>query len=96
MELYKKLPDDIINIILLYVGNFRYRNGKFISQIAKCDKKYEILKTIKKPQCSIQRDDITTYTVFFSKNCYLSLFHWPDKKICYITRMRNIDCYERP
>ena len=72
MELYKKLPDDIINIILLYVGNFRYRNGKFISQIAKCDKRYEILKTITKPKCSFQKNGIISYTIFFSNNNILS------------------------
>ena len=105
MEMYKKLPDDIINIILLYVGNFRYRNGKFISQIAKCDKRYEILKTITKPKCSFQKNGIISYTIFFSNNVYLSLYHWPDNKICYFvdrpntdfdkTRMRNFVCYDR-
>jgi len=46
LELYKKLPMDIVNKILLLDGKITNRNGKYINKISKSDKRYEILSTI--------------------------------------------------
>ncbi len=40
------LPCDIINKILTYDGSIKYRKGKYINQISKTDKRYELLLNI--------------------------------------------------
>lgn len=40
------LPMDIVNKILDYDGSVKYRNGKYINQISKTDKRYEMLLNI--------------------------------------------------
>lgn len=45
----KNLPNEIVSIILLYEGSLlRERNGKYMKQIPKMDKRYNILLTIPK------------------------------------------------
>ena len=43
---FLSLPMDIINKILDYDGSIKYRNGKYINQISKTDKRYEMLLNI--------------------------------------------------
>ena len=37
---------DIVNKILDYDGSIKYRNGKYVNQISKTDKRYEMLLNI--------------------------------------------------
>ena len=46
------LPLDIIHHILAYDGRIKYRNGKYVNQIAPEDSRYEILKTLPKIEYS--------------------------------------------
>ena len=40
------LPLEIIHHILEYTGKIKYRNGKYMNQIATDDDRYKILQTI--------------------------------------------------
>jgi hypothetical protein len=48
MSVFQNLPKELIHIILLYDGKIKYRNGKYINQILRDDKRYHIFKTIPK------------------------------------------------
>ena len=43
---FSSLPTDIIYHILSYNENFKMRNGKYMGQISKSDKRYELLLKI--------------------------------------------------
>ena len=49
MKLYQQLPNEIINIILSYDGKIKYRNGKYVNQIEKTDRRHILLQKIPKP-----------------------------------------------
>jgi hypothetical protein len=63
------LPKDIVNHILDYTGQIRYRQGKYMNQIARDDPRYELLLTIpSKYACTMtlpdfedDRNGIVTY-----------------------------------
>lgn len=48
MEMFKKLPEDILNLVLEYQGFHKERNGKFIGQIKQNDSRRKILLKIPK------------------------------------------------
>ena len=60
------LPKDVIDIILSFDGTLKLRNGKYMNQISKSDKRYDILKQI--PQLLICYSDIYFIFVLFPKN----------------------------
>jgi hypothetical protein len=45
-EIWKILPNDILNIILKYDGKIKYRNGKYINQLNIKDRKFNLLNQI--------------------------------------------------
>ena len=45
--IFKNLPMDMIHYILSYNDTIKYRNGKYMNQICKTDKRYKILQRIK-------------------------------------------------
>lgn len=49
IDKFKKLPDELINIIINYTDVIVYRHGKYINRIRKNDKKYLVLYDIPKP-----------------------------------------------
>ena len=71
----KNLPMDVISYILEYDGRFKYRNGVFMSQISKYDKRYTLLLTIpnKYYTVSFTNDSFTNNCFVFFKNKKFSI-----------------------
>lgn len=68
MEIYKNLPNDMTNVILQFDGQLKYRNGKYMNQIHKYDKRYEMIENIKKPSILL----LNTYLYYVYE---IVLFH---------------------
>ena len=49
IQIFKKLPQDTINVILEFFGKIKYKNGKYINIIHKYDFRYSLLSNIKMP-----------------------------------------------
>lgn len=52
-KLFKKLPCEIINIILEYDGHIKYKNRKYVNIIHKNDNRYNIITPIVKKKIEI-------------------------------------------
>lgn len=50
ITIFQQLPNEILHIIFSYDDRIKYRNGKFINQISKTDKRYKLIMAIPKPQ----------------------------------------------
>lgn len=79
--LYSSLPQDTIHHILSYTGELKLRNGKYMGQISKLDKRYVLLENIPKmilkhsgEPFSYPRDMMYIFIVQFSnKDHYLEV-----------------------
>jgi hypothetical protein len=49
IQIFAKLPQDTINVILEFFGKIKYKNGEYITIIHKYDFRYALLSTIKLP-----------------------------------------------
>ncbi len=49
IQIFAKLPQDTINVILEFFGKIKYKNGQYINIIHKYDFRYSLLTTIKLP-----------------------------------------------
>jgi tyrosine-protein phosphatase YwqE len=60
------LPEDVVHHILLYIDTIKYRNGKYMNQISKNDKRYELLRRI--PRMNVW--DVNVYEIFIYGHVY--------------------------
>ena len=68
-NIFQRLPIEIIHHILTYDGTIlRERNGKYMKQIVKSDKRYDILKTIPIKHVIFNHDMGTYVYIRFTAN----------------------------
>lgn len=53
-DLWKQLPNDILNQVIKYDNKIKNRNGMYINQISKDDERYKMLLEIPKKKMEIQ------------------------------------------
>tara|TARA_Y100000992_G_C21256249_1_gene488688 strand:+ start:1444 stop:1794 length:351 start_codon:yes stop_codon:yes gene_type:complete len=91
-NLFKKLPCEIINIILEYDGHIKYKNRKYVNIIHKNDNRYNIITPIinKKIEILQNIEDFSKNSFYFEftfeKQPMLALCYYYDKnvfEICY-------------
>ena len=73
--LFSSLPTDIIHHILSYIGTLKHRNGKYMSQISKSDKRYELLLKIPRKICYMPSiSTITDNYYYLYVNNFLTIY----------------------
>ena len=91
-NLFKKLPCQIINIILEYDGHIKYKNRKYVNIIHKNDYRYNIITPIVNKKIEILQniEDFSENSFYFEftfeKQPMLALCYYYDKnvfEICY-------------
>ena len=66
------LPEDVIHYILLYNDTIKYRNGKYMNQICKKDKRYELL--LKIPPIIKIYEDKHVFAMFYATSTNTGLY----------------------
>jgi hypothetical protein len=92
--MYIDLPIEIVNHILSYTGTIKERNGKYMGQISKTDKRYKLLRKI--PRKFIATCAYTYYILTVNKR--LTIVVWESSfntrlKYTYHFRDGQYDCY---
>ena len=73
--LFSYLPTDIIHYILSYNETLKHRNGKYMGQISKSDKRYELLLKIPRKICHIPSiSTITANYYYLYVNNFLTIY----------------------
>ena len=72
-SLFSSLPIDVIHYILSYNGTLKHRNGKYMGQILKTDKRYELL--LKIPRTSWKIYNNYGYFVYVNRRLTIRFFH---------------------
>jgi hypothetical protein len=66
--LFKQLPFEILHIILTYNGTIKCRNGKYMNQLSRTDKRYDLLQYITKPVAFLNNDVFFCFTIHFTND----------------------------
>jgi hypothetical protein len=96
-KLLVKLPMDIINHILYYDGTIKYRNGMYMNQLPKTDKRYEMLRKCPRKSCEHTLNDglicyrITIRTQNYFITCVQNHPNWLTQ-CCFIYGVPNHHC----
>jgi hypothetical protein len=94
--IWNRLPTDMINIILLFDGKIKYRNGKYMNQIKIND--YNFLLQIPKPinHNKVYNQNLNyELIVYFSNNKKTLTFDWfMDRDVYKISYVNDERLYE--
>ena len=63
---FQTLPSDILQQILEYVGTIKYRNGKYMNQLSKNDRRYDLLQSIPKSVALFNNDMFFCFIIHFT------------------------------
>ena len=69
-ESLEKVPLEVLHNILSYDGSIKYRNGKWIDQLSKKDRRYDLLRSIPRPVPYINNDLYFCFIIYFSNKKY--------------------------
>jgi len=90
------LPQDIIHYILSYNGKIKYRNGKYMNQICKEDKRYKLL--LKIPPIKSNKIYKNVYETFIIGHVYDEIVYKDTNTELYIDLKKEkviyIFCYD--
>jgi hypothetical protein len=70
------LPEDVIHIILSYNDKIKYRNGKYMNQICKEDKRYNLLNEIEPIYANLDYEyvyETRKYYLMYYRQTYTTL-----------------------
>lgn len=77
------LPEDIVHHILSYNGVLKLRNGKYMGQISKSDKRYELLLKIRRVilhYSSNNHSSLFPYILYIDERLTIKTWMWNNTK----------------
>lgn len=92
---FSSLPDDVVHHILSYTGVLKLRNGKYMGQISKSDKRYELLHKIRRVilhYSSNNHYSLSPYILYVSERLTVRMWMWyntnqPEYQYCFRGRI---------
>ena len=70
INMFNQLPHELIRLIMSYDDRFKYRNGQWMTQIPKNDKRYSLLQNIERD--IIHESDNSC--IYVGENCFITIF----------------------
>ena len=91
---FSSLPQDIVHHILSYSGEIKFRNGKYMGQISKSDKRYELLSQIRRTilHYSTISHSLSPYCMYVDERLTIKFWMWngtkrPEYQYCFRGRI---------
>jgi hypothetical protein len=92
---FSSLPDDIVHHIWSYIGDMKLRNGKYMGQISKSDKRYELLLKIRREilqYSSNNHSSLFPYILYVDERLTIKTWMWdgvkqPEYQYCFRGRI---------
>lgn len=73
IDMLKKLPEELLQVILSYDDRFKYRNGQWMTQIPKNDRRYSLLQNINRNIIIITENDKRSF-ILIGKKCFITIY----------------------